>query len=283
MHEKKGFTKRAEEFLNGKGFYIVLFVCVAVIGVSAWLLLFSEYSPLNLGDDEGDYLDVMADADGTGQVSNPMDLRDDEDLDLGGDDSQPQSGTDSEGDSPAGSNGDLASENSNDPQVDSSSPGEQAAPQETGSDTEQSTEEEQEPTAEDLEFIWPVIGEVSVSHSPDALIYDNTMGDWRTHDGLDISAPLGTKVSAISDGTVTDITEDDMMGTTVTIDHGAGVVSVYSNLASVPTVAVGDSVTMGSVIGSVGSTALAESGETAHLHISMRVNGESADPADYLP
>ena len=30
--------KRLESFLSGKGFYIVLFLCAAVIGVSAWMM-----------------------------------------------------------------------------------------------------------------------------------------------------------------------------------------------------------------------------------------------------
>ncbi len=288
MHDKKGFTKRAEEFLSGKGFYIVLFVCVAVIGVSAWLLLFSEYSPLDLGDAQEDYLDVMADMD---EASAPIDLRDDGELESG-DDTQPQPGAgtqeedggsstnqDSTGTPDAGAltvePGNTQDETDTQPQEDA---GNAQEPQETVTE-----EPEPQVTANDLSFIWPLSGSISVEYSPDALIYDKTMGDWRTHDGIDIGAQIGTKVMAISDGTVTDISQDDMMGTTVTIDHGAGVVSIYSNLASVPTVVVGDSVTMGSVIGSVGDTSLAETSEVAHLHLSMTVDGESADPTDYLP
>ena len=278
MHDKKGFTKRAEEFLSGKGFYIVLFVCVAVIGVSAWLLLFSEYSPLDLGDAQEDYLDVMADID---EASAPIDLRDDGELESG-DDTQPQPGAgtqEEDGGTPSGQGGTgvpdtgaLTVELGN-------------TQDEAGTQPQETAAEAPEPsvTVEDLSFIWPLSGSISVEYSPDALIYDKTMGDWRTHDGIDIGAQIGTKVMAISDGTVTDISQDDMMGTTVTIDHGAGVVSIYSNLASVPTVVVGDSVTMGSVIGSVGDTSLAETSEVAHLHLSMTVDGESADPTDYLP
>ena len=38
-NKKKPFFERAEAFFAGKGFYIVLFLCVTVIGVSAWSLL----------------------------------------------------------------------------------------------------------------------------------------------------------------------------------------------------------------------------------------------------
>ena len=109
------------------------------------------------------------------------------------------------------------------------------------------------------------------------------MGDWRTHDGLDLSASLGDRVLAVSAGTVTAIEDDPLMGVKVTIDHGDGLTSVYANLAEEPTVSVGDSVQTGDVIGSVGSTAIAESMLDSHLHLEMWKDGLAVNPADYLP
>ena len=37
------------------------------------------------------------------------------------------------------------------------------------------------------------------------------------------------------------------------------------------------------LIGSVGTTALCEAGEVYHLHFAMRADGQSVDPAEYLP
>ena len=70
--------------------------------------------------------------------------------------------------------------------------------------------------------------------SVETLSYDRTMGDWRVHAGLDISAVEGTLVSAMRGGAVHDVYEDDMMGTTVVLDHGDGMVSAYSGLAAKP-------------------------------------------------
>lgn len=84
-------------------------------------------------------------------------------------------------------------------------------------------------------------------------------------------------------GTVEQVCQDDLMGTTVVIDHGDGLQSAYSNLAAVPTVSVGDTVSTGSVIGSVGETALAEHNRAAHLHLEMLRDGVAVDPAQYLP
>ena len=64
---------------------------------------------------------------------------------------------------------------------------------------------------------------------------------------------------------------------------GNGLESSYSNLAALPTVEIGDEVSVGDVIGSVGSTAIGEINEQSHLHLSVTLNGESADPLNYLP
>lgn len=132
-------------------------------------------------------------------------------------------------------------------------------------------------------FTWPVKGEVLRSWSVEKLNYDRTMGDWRTHDGVDIAAAAGTQVMAPAGGTVSDLYQDDLMGTTVVILHADGVMSTCSNLAQVPTVEIGDTVRTGDVIGSVGTSAIAESEEVSHLHLSMTRNGVSVDPLEYLP
>ena len=128
----------------------------------------------------------------------------------------------------------------------------------------------------------PLIGETVAAFSMEELVYSETLGDWRTHDGMDIAAPLGTQVCAASYGTVTDVRDDDLMGTTVVIAHDDGCDTIYANLQAMPTVGVGDEVTAGQIIGSVGSTALGESALPAHLHFAVTRDGEFIDPAEYL-
>lgn len=128
----------------------------------------------------------------------------------------------------------------------------------------------------------PLIGETVAAFSMDELIYSETLGDWRTHDGVDIAAAPGTQVCAASYGTVTDVRDDDLMGTTVVIAHDDGCDTIYSNLQAMPTVGVGDEVTAGQVIGSVGKTALSESALPSHLHFGVTRDGEFIDPAEYL-
>ncbi len=108
-------------------------------------------------------------------------------------------------------------------------------------------------------------------------------GDWRVHDGVDIAADLGTQVRAPAGGTVSDFYTDDLMGTTVVILHADGVMSTCSNLAAPVAVEIGDTVLTGDIIGTVGRTAIAESEEASHIHLSMTKDGVSVDPLEYLP
>ena len=132
-------------------------------------------------------------------------------------------------------------------------------------------------------FTWPVKGEVERAFCVDALAYDRTMGDWRTHAGMDISAQEGQQILCVSDGRVQSVKQDDLMGTTVTVDHGEGLVSVYANLSPNLEVETGQEVDTGTVLGTVGTTAIAESAQPTHLHLEMTLNGEPVDPAEYLP
>ena len=126
-------------------------------------------------------------------------------------------------------------------------------------------------------------GAVIREFNVEALTPDPTMGDWRTHEGMDISAQEGSEVLVIGSGTVKETYEDGMMGTTVVVEHDDGVTSIYCGLAEELKVKAGDKVETGAVIGTVGNTALAESGMESHLHLETWREGSPTDPAYYLP
>ena len=128
----------------------------------------------------------------------------------------------------------------------------------------------------------PLKGEVLAAFSMDQLVYSPTLADWRTHDGVDISAKPGTTVLAASAGTVSSVEDHPLMGTTVVIDHQGGYTTTYSNLQSKPTVQPGDLVTAGQIIGAVGTTAAAEAAQSPHLHFSVTLDGEAVDPGEFL-
>ena len=246
---KKSLTDRIGDFIAGRGFYIVLFLCVAAIGISGYYL----YSTLGGGTEN-----VAADSP-TQVVVTPS--------------PSPKVTTPSVKPTLTPKPSLTPSETPAPSTTPSTVPAPSAAPTTAPSPSYKPT----------LAYDWPVEGEILHDFSLEVLAYDETMGDWRTHSGIDIAAEAGTPVCAVSSGTVTDVYEDDLMGVTVVIDHGDGLTSTYSNLTAEPAVAVGDDVLTGDPIGAVGDTALAESARAAHLHLEMSKNGLPVDPVQYLP
>lgn len=135
-------------------------------------------------------------------------------------------------------------------------------------------------TAERI-VVAPVKGETVLGYDDKSLQYNETTRDWRLHTAVDITAP-GQTVLACMAGTVTDVYDDDYLGTTVSIRHDGGYETRYSNLTAMPTVKKGDLVKAGDVIGAVGETAILESSEPAHLHFQVLKDGKPVDPAEFL-
>lgn len=130
--------------------------------------------------------------------------------------------------------------------------------------------------------VMPVNGEIINPFSNGELVKSQTLNVWKTHDGVDIAADVGTQVKSMNRGEVTEVREDALWGYTVTIDHGDGIVGYYYNLSSAVTVEEGDSVESGQIIGAVGDTAQIEAAEPSHLHFGLKRNGEWIDPINYI-
>lgn len=129
--------------------------------------------------------------------------------------------------------------------------------------------------------VTPLRGDVLTAFSMEELVYSPTLGDWRTHNGVDIAAQQGTTVLAASAGAVMSVTDDPLMGTTVVLEHDNGYQTTYANLQAKPNVEAGDPVSAGQIIGAVGTTAAAESGQP-HLHFAVTKDGKAVDPNEYL-
>lgn len=128
----------------------------------------------------------------------------------------------------------------------------------------------------------PVNGEILNSYSDGELVKSRTLNVWKTHDGIDVAAEKGSDVRSMTTGTVQEVNDDPLMGVTVVIDHGSGYEGYYSNLSSDVSVSCGDTVSAGTVIGTVGNTADAEIAEESHLHFGLKKNGSWTDPASVL-
>jgi hypothetical protein len=98
------------------------------------------------------------------------------------------------------------------------------------------------------------------------------------HTGLDFSAATGVPIRAIMGGRVTWTTWGGAYGNLTKIEHPSGVQSWYAHQSS-RRVRVGDTVTAGQVIGTVGATGNVTG---PHLHLEVRLNGTPADPDRWL-
>ena len=134
--------------------------------------------------------------------------------------------------------------------------------------------------------VWPIEGgRISQRFGPTTftgeprLCYRGTCYE-HFHDGLDLAAPIGTPVQAIASGRVTIAGRLSDGAVVVEIEHSPGVLSRYGHLEPGLRVRVGESVTTGEVIGSVGLT-----GNTTgpHLHFEIYASGEPIDPLLVLP
>lgn len=144
-------------------------------------------------------------------------------------------------------------------------------------------EEPEDTTPKPLAFISPLVGSVVKEHDLSAPVFSATLGEWRVHAGIDISAEDGANVYASEAGTVSAIYSHPMLGYTVELTHEGGIVTRYSNLKSeAATVKVGDVIESGAVIGVVGDSSTSELAEEPHLHFEMLVDGKKVNPLEHI-
>ncbi|MEA5051791.1 MAG: peptidoglycan DD-metalloendopeptidase family protein [Oscillospiraceae bacterium] len=127
-------------------------------------------------------------------------------------------------------------------------------------------------------YAQPVAGSVTNGFSGGELVRSATMNDWRTHNGVDYAAAEGAPVSAVYSGEVVRAESDPLWGYVVEVKLDTGYTAVYANLALL-SVKAGQRVSQGDALGTVGSTALLESGETPHLHFEIKSGDKYVDPA----
>ena len=123
---------------------------------------------------------------------------------------------------------------------------------------------------------WPVAGTVSSRFGWRESPWG---GGSQRHTGLDIRAPYGTPVRVSAPGVVVFAGRDSGgYGTTVVVDHGRNVKTLYGHLSGVY-VRPGQRVARGAAIGAVGNTGRSTG---VHLHYEVRVGNVPVDPMLYV-
>ncbi len=98
--------------------------------------------------------------------------------------------------------------------------------------------------------------------------------------GVDYTAKEVFDVVAVLDGTVTKVTEDELLGKTVEIKHEDEYITVYQSLSEV-SVKKGDVINQGQIIGKSGSNEM-DKDLGNHLHFELYFKGSVVNPLDYI-
>ncbi len=131
------------------------------------------------------------------------------------------------------------------------------------------------------ERMMPVDGEIIGEFSNGELVKSETLGVWKTHDGIDIACEIGTNVKSATSGKVKQIKNDPLWGICVIIDHNDGFEGYYYGLDKALEVNEGSEVKAGEVIGKTAQFD-AEIKMPSHLHFGVKQSGRWVSPVDFI-
>ncbi|WP_038287067.1 M23 family metallopeptidase [Acetivibrio straminisolvens] len=286
--DKKISQKKVLDFLDKKGFYIVLALCITVIGATAvFITAHNIRSSKDIGEEDiisPDMASSIVDENG----SNSTYL-----LPKDGLESEIAAETSGEAIEAIKPSGPAASPKAEESPKPSAKPQKAETSTKTEADSQKveaaktseksaNKSEGKSESGKKLTFVMPVFGEVTFEYAMDRLVYSKTLDEWRAHSGVDLRADRGTPVKAVADGVVTEVKSDPRFGVTVIVEHENGIKTLYANLASGDMVTPNQKVKQGEIIGSVGNTAIIESAEPAHLHFEVLKDNKPVDPKSYL-
>ncbi len=136
----------------------------------------------------------------------------------------------------------------------------------------------------DYTFVKPVEGTKATTYNT-GLVKCETIGTYKTNNGIEIVAKVDSPVYSVLDGKVEAIHNDGTeLGQYIIIDHQNGLKTVYANLKEDVKVKVGDTVKKSQVIGAVGKTRGSYSNEYYgdHLHFEVMKDNQYVNPAKYV-
>lgn len=144
--------------------------------------------------------------------------------------------------------------------------------------TDEAVEVSTEPVSVPPVFMMPVAGgEMMKAFSAGSLVYCETMGDWRVHDGVDVACAEGEEVVCACSGTVYSLYEDALYGNTAVIEHADGSLLYYCGLADFSRLSQGMKLSAGDLMGTIGIIPC-EAAQGPHLHLSLMRDGGYVEP-----
>ena len=238
--------KSHKPFFAGKGFYIVLLVCIMAVGAAAW----GAIGTINSVDKDLETEKPPVVSDDLDVGKNVSDVQKEE---------IPETPVESEPTPPA------ESEPENTVSIPSDISGMEINP---------------ETVTVPPKFAIPLNGNIGKIFSDSELQYSATYKDMRLHLGVDVQAEKGAEVVSAAAGDVKKVANDALWGKMVVIDHGSGIVCYYCGLEDT-TVSEGETISAGTLIGKVG-TVPCESADKSHIHIAVTRDGQYISPLDLM-
>ena len=118
-------------------------------------------------------------------------------------------------------------------------------------------------------------GRVLAVFSGDELVYNKTLGDWRTHNGVDYACKPGETVSSPVEGKVTGLETDGSWGPTVSLTDAQGRVWRLCGVSAA--VRQGQTVSAGQKLGKA-ATVSCECEQEPHIHMEVQQGDRYLDP-----
>lgn len=264
---------KVKDFLRKEGFYLVLFVCLCIVAtVAAFTIRKNTISKEQ------------------NQTNNQLSLNEVEDNNA----SETDSNFNKQNAERVENNDELAQVTEGDvSEQEISDTTEQTTNNEEV--TENQTNEKQEAdvnvssgTDVEVNLSFPIDGNVAISREFGKMVRtysDETRSEDTSRRGVDINAAVGTIVKAAAEGKVEEVSNNTTDGTYVVIAHANGLKTKYANLSEEVKVAVGDVISTGAEIGTVGNTSGIFTskicGDVLNIQI-QDANGKDVDPSAYF-
>ena len=264
---------KVKDFFRKEGFYLVLFVCLCIVATVAAFTIRKN----SVANEQN-------------KVNNELSLNEVEDNNS----SETDSNFNKQNAERVENNDELANSNEeglSEPEVANAEDEVATNAQEEVAENQVTEEEVADVSAgTDTEVVLslPIDGNVAISRDFGKMIrtyIDETRSEDTSRRGIDINASVGTTVKAAAEGKVEEVASNTTDGTYVVIAHANGLKTKYTNLSEEVKVAVGDVVSTGTEIGTVGNTSGIFTSKVCGDVLNVQVqdaNGNDVDPSSYF-
>lgn len=267
---------KVKDFFRKEGFYLVLFVCLCIVATVAAFTIRKN----SVAKEQN-------------KVNNELSLNEVEDNNS----SETDSNFNKQNAERVENNDELANSNEeslSEPEVASvddevaTNDQEEVAENQTTEITQEEVADVSAGTDTEVVLSLPIDGNVAISREFGKMIrtyVDETRSEDTSRRGIDINAAVGTVVKSAAEGKVEEVSSNTTDGTYVVIAHANGLKTKYTNLSEEVKVAVGDVVSTGTEIGTVGNTSGIFTSKVCGDVLNVQVqdaNGNDVDPNAYF-